>query len=79
MATSFGWKNKRVKLSTNQSTSSAFSEEVQVDPGNVDEDVDWLHNVPIKKRKEHLEDAVSKAKRLNAEGITLAEAERYVE
>lgn len=76
MATSFGWKNKRAKLTASEATSSAFSDDVQVDPSEVDEDVDWLHNVPIKKRKIPLEDAVSKSNRLNSEGVTLAEAER---
>lgn len=76
MATSFGWKTKRKKLEKTHATTQAFSDDIQVEPGVVNEDVDWLHNVPIKKRKLPLEDAVAKAKRLKDEGVTLAEAER---
>ena len=77
--TSFGWKNKRSRIPKNSELKSkeAFDEQVQVDPGEVKEDeVDWLHNVPVKKQRVHLEDSTSKAKRLVAEGITLAEHER---
>lgn len=77
MATSFGWKNKRLKLNKSSDSTGAFSEEAQVDPGAVDDDVDWLHNIPIKRQCIQLEDVSEKTKRLTEEGVALAEQGRY--
>jgi len=80
MATSFNWKSKhsRVIKRSSSAASKAFSDEAQIDPSEVDDDVDWLHNVPVKRQRLHLEDSIAKANRLNMEGITLAEHERFV-
>ena len=79
-STSFGWKVKQRKiLNKSKLNPEAFSEAAQVEEGSVDEDnVDWLHSVPVKKQKLLLEDCELKAKRLKNEGVALAESERCV-
>lgn len=74
--TSFGWKNKRARIRPNSelSSGSAFAEDAQVDPGTAGlDEVDWLHSVPVKRQRIGLEDSKTKTRRLNNEGITLAE------
>ena len=77
--TSFGWKRK-AGSSVSKSKSKEFEE------NSKDEDlsklhsgeIDWLHLAPTKKGFS-LEDAATKSKRLQSEGETLAEAERFWE
>lgn len=74
--TSFGWKSKRKVLDRERNKPPAFDDGNQVDDGKVDDEVDWLNHIPIKKQKIALEDSVAKANRLREEGMTLAGIER---
>jgi len=74
MTTSFGWKPKKVNR---LAPSEKFNEGDQIEESTADlDDVDWLHNLPIKRKKLQLENIERKVTRLTQEGTTLANQER---
>lgn len=74
--TSFSWKRK-VGGNLSKSVSNAFTDENEHQAEDNDVD-DWLSMAP-KRTHLSLEDASAKTKRLKAEGMVLAESERYIQ
>lgn len=75
--TSFGWKRKRCLHSSSAAIFKKDEEEDSVDSDDA-QVVDWLSGAK-RRRAILLEDCQAKSKRLQDEGVTLAENERYWE